>query len=98
MKIKLTRKREIYGRLYPKGGVADVPTAFGERLIYIGDAKPTKAKETGPTGTPLPRGIPKRELLKKHGFDTEEKALDGDLTTIKGIGDATEKYIKDSIG
>lgn len=98
MKVKLTRKRKVYGRRYAKGSVVEVPQAFGKRLVYIGDAKPSKGKVSKSEGTPLPRGVPKLDLLKNEGLETVEDVQDADLTEINGIGKATEKHIKDALG
>jgi hypothetical protein len=98
MKVKLTRKREIYGRTYPKRAVVDVPRAFGERLIYIGDAEKGSGKQSDPIKRELPRTTPKYDLLKENGLETIEDVEDADLTKIKGIGEATEKLIKDHFG
>ena len=96
MKVQLTRSREIYGRKYAKGGVVDVPSLYGKRLIYIGDAKTTQGK-ISESHTELPVGIPHREKLISYGFDTREKVAKGNLTTITGIGQATERQIKNAL-
>ncbi len=96
MKVQLMRSREIYGRKYAKGGVVDVPSLYGKRLVYIGDAKPTNGRESE-SHTELPHGLPHREKLISYGFDTREKVAKGNLTTITGIGQATERQIKNAL-
>ena len=92
MKVKLTRGREIYGRYYPKGSVVEIPPLYGKRLIKIGDATGTNDV----THTELPE-FPERDKIIDYGFDTVEKVLKADLTSIPGIGPATQTKIKDAI-
>ena len=92
MKVKLSRTREIYGRNYPKGSVIEISPLYGKRLIKIGDATGTNDV----SHTELP-DVPEREKLIDYGFDTVEKVLKADLTSIPGIGPATQTKIKDAI-
>lgn len=86
--IKLTIPRVIGGKRKPAGAIVSLPDALEARLVQIGKAKPVKE-------TPIYDKF--KSVLDESGLADKAAILQADLTTVKGIGKATEDQIKDEL-
>ena len=86
----ITFKRQW--RKFKTGSSHEFNKNLERRLVTLGIAKYSKSDRSI-----LDTDIDRKQDLHDAGFTTLDKALEGDLTTVKGIGAVTEGRIKDEL-